>query len=89
MSGHLRSTTALLDVVFTCLNLAPRNRHDVLSVQCRHDVFPFGDLLDVRIILRLGLGKHVALDLLKQGRDGTLEFSEGDRVLDTGVTSHA
>ena len=87
MKWHLRSSRAILDVVFTSLRLAPRNHDDVLPIQCRDDVFPLGDGLDVFPVRLLRSGEQIRLDGLEEAGDSGGNVVERNRVLGACVAA--
>ena len=79
--SDLRLSAAFFDVVFTSFLLTPRHDHDTLVVQCRNDIFPFGDLFKTGEVQLLSALEHIVLDRFKQLRNGSGEIGERNRSL--------
>lgn len=84
---YSRPSTSFLDVVFTCLFLAPGDNGDTLIVKGRNEVFPARDFLQVCVVFVECFGVHVVVDCFKELRDSCLEVGKRDRRLRTRVTT--
>ena len=60
---YSRPTALFFDIVFTLFAFTPRNDDNVLVVESRNEIFPFGDGFESFLIGLLGAGDEILLDV--------------------------
>ena len=60
------SSRPLLDRILTVWIFTPGNKHDILGIQCRNDIFPICEFDDMLIEFFLRSSKHVVLNCFEE-----------------------